>query len=228
MANVVTVKAPSQRITIVVHPRNSDEALLKVEDALQQVLDFLRVAEDAKLSLGVSDVDFEWRLEWASTNSPFTLSAIAEPIGPSVDISDFVDVVKVRCAKAIRNCLDGVSAPNWLTPSSTEALFSLFQRNTNGLESTFIDFDGTIDPIEIDRAHAEYALPALDQVVHLVEEDIPQRDVYGELDGRIVSVGRYRNKPAFQLHTLLYGPVWCVLSPSLIGRYGNNQSLADV
>jgi hypothetical protein len=205
--------------------------MLRVDDALQQVLDFLKLSDDAKALLEVGEAAFEWRLEWASTNSPFTLSAIAEPVGAELpDVVEYAEGIKLRVSGALQDCASGLPPPRWLSPHSARALVSLFRRNANGLASTLIDFDGTAPAIEIDRALAEKVVPTLEiEMVHLLQEvEIPVRYAYGELDGRIVSAGRYRNRPAFQLETMLYGLVWCVLSPELAERCGVLQSLADV
>jgi hypothetical protein len=229
MATELTAES-DRRITIVVRPGESDDALLSVEDALQQVLDFLRLAQDAKASLENLDVDFEWKLEWASTNSPFTLRAIAEPLGgkSDKDISASVEAVKARSAKLIRDCAAGLPVPAWV--ASTEALYSLFERNAKNLSRTMIEFDGAVGSVEIDRASAEKAFEVFEDIplAAFQEVNIPRRQAYGEIDGRMVMAGRFFNKPAFQLQTILYGLVWCLVSPEFVQRLGTAHSLAEV
>ena len=44
----------------------------------------------------------------------------------------------------------------------------------------------------------------------------------------MVAAGRYRSRPAVQIRSELYGFVWCVLSPNVIERFGNEHKMADV
>jgi hypothetical protein len=51
---------------------------------MMQVLDYIRLFEDAQ-SIGNPHERFDWKLESASTNSPFRVVALAEPFNPTVD-----------------------------------------------------------------------------------------------------------------------------------------------
>lgn len=61
---------------------------------MQQVLDLLRLFEVVERQRGRPHEAFEWRLERASTASPFTVVALAEAVDPAVDVSDHVAAVK--------------------------------------------------------------------------------------------------------------------------------------
>lgn len=213
------------RLVITVRPSSRHEGRLTVDDALQQVLDFLRVAEEAKSSLGRVHENFEWYLFRASTNSPFTVVAIAEPIDPTADITAHVVAVKETTARAFRRIVDGQPAPGWLTPAGTIALKDFFKRNANGINSTILDLEG-VDRIEVDHDHAESAALSLEPSV--LEHEIPARVAHGEIEGRLAAVGRYRNRPALFLSTSMYGPVSCVLADHLIEPWGDGQKVSDV
>ena len=66
------------RVVITIHPTVSDERLLGVADAMQQVLDHIKLFEDAQQAMGDPHSRFEWKLERASTNTPFTVVAVAD------------------------------------------------------------------------------------------------------------------------------------------------------
>jgi hypothetical protein len=68
------------RLVITIHPTPSDEGLLRVSDAMEQVIDALRVFEQAERVLVSPEEYFEWRLERASAGSPFTVVAVADPL----------------------------------------------------------------------------------------------------------------------------------------------------
>lgn len=212
-------------ITITVVASSRDDGRLTVDDALQQVLDFLRVAADAKTALGRVHEDFEWLLESASTNSPLTVVATAEPLSPQVDISKYVDEVEDMTARTFRDVEHGLPPPNWLSPKGGSALREFFKRNTNGIAATFVDF-GNRGRLEITHDQAISALPTV-ELLNLTER-IPARTAHGEIEGRFAGVGTYHKKPALFLRTTLYGDVWCVLAPHLIEQWGDAQRLSDV
>ncbi len=57
----------SARVIITIEPDPSEDGLLKVDDALKQVLDYFLVARDVQLAAGRPHEAFDWRLESAST-----------------------------------------------------------------------------------------------------------------------------------------------------------------
>jgi hypothetical protein len=227
MSDDVTVKSV-QRLVITVRPSPSDDGLLTVQDAMEQVLDFLRVADNAKSWLEREKEDFVWRLQSASANSPFTVVAVAEALEAGADISDYVGAVKKATHDALEKCSEGIPAPAWVTSQTVGALYSLFSRNANGVASTLVDFEGDVGSIQIDDDAVENALPVLVTPELFDEENIPARIAFGEIDGRLVSVGRYQRRPAIQLVTSLYGTVWGVLPDHLVEEYGGEQTIGDV
>src|SRR5437773_2041096 len=90
------------RISITIHPTASDEALLTVADAMQQVIDTIEVFEQAERSIVSPHESFVWRLEKATTNSPFTIVAIAEPRNPTVNVTEHVRRVKAEVSSGVR------------------------------------------------------------------------------------------------------------------------------
>jgi hypothetical protein len=195
---------------------------------MEQVLDFLRVADNAKSWLEREREDFVWRLQSASANSPFTVVAVAEALEAGADVSDYVGAVKKATYDALEKCSEGLPAPAWVTSQTADALYSFFRRNANGVASTLVDFEGDVGSIQIDYDDVENALPVLITPELFDEENIPTRTVFGELDGRLVSVGRYQRRPAVQLITPLYGTVWGVLPDHLVKEYGGEQTIGDV
>lgn len=198
---------------------------------MQQILDFLRVAEDAKAHLGWAGFDFEWRLEKASTNSPFSLTAVAEPIAHDADpstITGHVKEVENVTAAAFRDVSRGLPAPSWLSPDGAASLAQIHRRTLTVLDSTNFDFSGDVGKIEVANDQASVALTVLERSSPAAPEQFPLRVVHGELQGRLVSVGRWRNYPAFQITSTQYGLIWCVVSERLMEQFGGEQTLTDV
>jgi len=61
-----------------------------------------------------------------------------------------------------------------------------------------------------------------------IPEDIPERLAYGDINGQLISVGRYYRKPAFQVLNNLYGSVWCVVARNLMDELGDESTIKDV
>jgi hypothetical protein len=216
------------RVVITIHPTLSDEGLLSVADAMQQVLDWVRLFEDAQNALGRPHDGFEWKLENASTNSPFTVVAIAQPVNPAVDVSPLVRRVKQDVASGIRGLISRGSTAPWMTQGSLALATSIFARNRNGIGETDVEFD--IDNVvSIRREEAEAGIMAIESInVMMLDQDIPARQSFGEIEGVMIAVGRYRNRPAIQIKSELYGFIWCALGRDLIAEFGNEHAMAEV
>lgn len=215
-------------IVITIRPP-SDEALLTVSDAMRQVLDTLAVFEAAERSLGQPHSAFAWRLEKATTNSPFTVTALAEADNATVAISDHVTKVKAEVASGINELIERGTPPRWMEPSDITTLRNVFTRNQTGIGSTNIDLEnGNVVSITPRRAEAGLrALAAINAAIDVLS-DLQDREAYGEIEGVMLAAGRYRNKPAIQVRSELYGFFWCILSDALVAHWGSEQSMADV
>jgi hypothetical protein len=217
------------RLVITIRPDPSDDGLLRIEDAFRQVLDALQLFEQAERSLGEPHAAFVWRLEKASTESPFTVVAVAESVDPAIDVTPQVARTKALVASGVRNLIAHAEPPSWLQRETMPVVKEIFVRNLNGISSTKIDFEvPTIDPISIDRAGASDGLRAVEAIDPLEASDIPERLAYGEIEGQLVAAGRYARRPAIQINTHFYGGVWCVLGEALVSRFGGEHKLAEV
>jgi len=215
-------------IVITIRPP-SDEALLTVSDAMRQVIDMLAVFEAAERGLGDPHSAFAWRLEKASTNSPFTVVARAEPEEPSSQIAEHVARVKTEVATGIRGLIERGMPPRWMEPSDITSLRSIFSRNQAGIASTDIDLENG-NVVSITPASADAGLRALAAINAAVDvvASLQEREAYGEIEGVMIAAGRYRNRPAIQVRSELYGFFWCVLSNTLVAEWGSEHSMADI
>ncbi len=219
------VSSPENRISVTVRPPPGDDGLLKVEDALQQVLSFLRIVEEQKNLSVAAHEDFEWRLVSATTNSPFTVVAVAVPLNPTVNVTPRVVETKTRSAALIRDMTRGQPIPAWMSAEGRTAVRDFFRRNANGIDATVINFEG-VEVVSVEHAVAESVAEAL--APFELDAHTPARTAHGEIEGRLLAVGRYRNKPALNLRTALYGTVWCVLADSLVEKWGDEQKISAV
>jgi hypothetical protein len=217
------------RLEITIRPEPSDDGLLRISEAFQQVLDTLKLFEQAARSFGDPHAAFVWRLEKASTSSPFTIVALAEAVDPAIDVTPQVARVKASVATAVRNLIAHGNAAPWMNRESVLVAKELFSRNLNGIGRTDINFEApTIDIISIDRDQASAGLRAVEAINPIDTSDIPERIAHGEVEGQMLAAGLYNRRPAIQIRTHLYGFVWCVLSDALVKRFGGERKLADV
>jgi hypothetical protein len=216
------------RVVITIRPTVSDDKLLSVADAMQQVLDHIKLFEDAQQAMGDPHTRFEWKLEKASTNSPFTVVAVAQAVDPAVDISAAVTRVKSDVAQGLRSLMTRGETPRWMTQGSFAAAKSIFARNLNGIGETDIDFDeGEI--VSIKPEQASVGITALDAInIMAFEQDLGPRVSFGEIEGVMLAAGRYRNREAIQIKNEMYGFIWCTLSKELIAKFGDEHSMSDI
>jgi hypothetical protein len=217
------------RLVITIRPQPSDDGRLQVRDAFQQVLGTLELFEQAQRALGSPHTSFVWRLEKASTGSPFTIIAVADPVDPAIDVAPQVARVKATVASGVRNLIGHGEPPPWLERDTIPVVREIFRRNLNGIAATEIDFEApSIDPLSIDRAQATAGLRSVEAINPMDAADIPKRIAYGEIEGQMLAAGLYSRRPAIQIRTDLYGFVWCVLSDNLVTRFGSEHRLAEI
>lgn len=217
------------RVVITIHPTVSDDRLLSVADAMQQVLDHMTLFEDAQLALGEPpNARFEWRLEKASTNSPFTVVAVAQAANPAVNVSAPARRVKAEVSRGLRSLIERGVPPPWMTQNSLAVAKNIFARNLNGIGTTDINFEDG-DVLSITPVEAKAGINTLDALnVMAFEQDLAPRVSFGEIEGVMLAAGRYRNREAIQIRNEMYGFVWCTLSQDLIARFGDEHSMSDI
>jgi len=195
---------------------------------MQQVIDALNIFIDAERSFTSPHEAFEWKLESATTNSPFTVVAVAHGLDSRVDISGHVGRVKSAVASGLRNLIERGERAPWMDSDAIERTKALFARNQNGIAATIINFDDAAEPLTIDPGAAGAALRAIEGITAINMADLPERVAFGEIEGVMIAAGRYRNRPAIQMRTDLYGFIWCQLSEPLVEKFGGEHQMADV
>lgn len=215
-----------ERFVITIRPTPTDEGLLRVDDAMQQVIDALKLFQAAQRDLG-AESRFDWRLERASTSSPFTVVALAEATERGADVSEYVKQVNSAVSLGMRNLVERGEPPAWLDTDALQAARNLLARNSNGIGETDIDVGIEGEEVAIDHAKAERGMRAL-AGRYAIDVDLPERIAFGEIEGVMVAAGRYRNQPAIQIRSELYGFVWCPLSKAVVARFGNEHTVSEI
>lgn len=217
-----------ERIVITIHPSPTDDGLLTVADAMRQVLDALKIFEQAAGAMAAPEESFEWRLEKASTNSPFTVTAVASPRNPKVDITAHVRQVKATVRSGLKDLVEDNAPSWWMKPETVTVARDVFARNLNGIWRTDIELAPN-ETFFVDRKIATDGLQAIEAINAInVGAGLAERVAWGEMQGVMVAAGRYRNKPAIQIRTDIYGFIWCQLPNVLIEKFGNEHTMRDV
>ena len=139
-------------LVITIHPSPSDEGLLRVSDAMQQVIDALRVLEQAERALVSPQESFEWRLERASAGSALTVVAVAKPINPIVDVTPHVTRVKAEGSRGMRDFISrGVPPPADIPIPSLD---SRIRRSSQKWLKDFRENDSTAPAASVKRGSA--------------------------------------------------------------------------
>ena len=218
-----------ERLIITIHPAKSDEGMLGVADAMQQVLDLLRLYEQADQGGDEPDgTSYVWRLERASTNSPFTISALAEARDMVTDVAPRVQRAKAAVASGLRGLVERNELAPWMGREAMAVARSVFARNQNGIGETEIAFDDH-NKFVINRGLADSGIRAIEAIDPTnVDAFVGSREAWGEVQGPMVAAGRYKNKAAVQMMTDQYGAVWCQLSDSEVHDLGDNVKIGTV
>lgn len=215
-----------ERIVITIRPSGNEK--LDVSDAMQQVVDYFKLLNEAKKAATSPEEPFTWRLERASTNSPFTVEAVAESVRPHVDISRQAQQSKREFASAIRGILQDQSPAWWMNASSIQIAGNIFRRNTNGIANTEIEI-ATDDRLVIDQEQAIKGVNAVSGISAISAEDIHARTAYGEVRGTMVGAGSFYNSPAIQIRTEQYsGVIYCILPTKLVNEFGGAHEMKEI
>jgi len=216
-----------ETLVITITPR-PDEPLLRVEDAMLQVLDLLRLHSEARRAVARPEEAFDWTLEKASAQSPFTVTARADPRDRGADITSYVREVNREFSTGLSELTERGVAPWWMDPDSLTLAAALFKRNENGIGVTEVRAAG-IAPVRIDRQRATAGVKTISTVDILsVDAAAGEGEAWGEVRGAVAQVGTYYKQPALRLLTAEYGVVWCRLLPEVAGPFGHETTLEDI
>ena len=204
VAEAQTLKAS---VTFTVEPSDGHHDVLTIQDAFQQAIDFFDLLTDEGESYVV------WKLEMASTNSPFTCQG--EPVdtrtwaGAFDAVSDRVEVVE----RNFKRIASGLDFDETFPKSKIEIARKILKRNTNGIGRSTAKFFDKADPVSI---HRENAVHYFTQVLSPVESlhsylfSRTSRQERGSIDGRIVEIGTDYDVPAIRLEEHNSGRrIWC-------------------
>ena len=192
-------------IKLVIHPSGSDDESLTVADAMQQVLDYFKLLDKAVTAHGGQSASIVWQLQSASTNSPFTIEATAVSASPGKSVEAEAIASASLLAEGLNQIMHEHHPPVWMDAEAQLILHGLLKRSQNGIRQTDFYLPGSNKPVLIETASAQRAAEVLqpELAVHtLVQSDLTHSEL-GSVEGRVVGLRTYYNKPAIILYSLL-------------------------
>ena len=191
----------------------------------QQAIDFFDLLTDE------AEQHVVWKLEMASTNSPFTCQG--EPVdvrtwaGAYAPVEERVSIVE----RNFRRIAEGKDFDDTFPREKIETFRRMLRRNTNGVGLTRATFAEDEEAIEVSQNTAkryfEQVLTPAESLHSYLFSRTSRREV-GSLEGRIVEIGTDYDAPALQIKEHNTGrPIWCRVSPGKVQEIGSEMKAND-
>jgi hypothetical protein len=225
------MKATENRIKVVVYPSAMGDDSLTVADAMQQVLDYFALLSKAEAKDSGSAVRVVWRLESATTNSPFTVEASAVSSDPEVSVERRALNARNALQDGLGKLLRGEAKPLWFDSDAEVVMRRIIVRNLNGIGRTDIIADLDTNPIILDHRAARKAqifldLKAAEEAAQI--EDLSRKE-YGSVEGQATGLTTHYAKPALLIRERLSGrEIKCVLPAADAAAIGAQHQWNEV
>lgn len=221
------------KVKLIVYPSGTGGENLTVADAMQQVLDYFTLLSKAEARDQSNPANVVWRLERATTNSPFTVEATAVSSIPDLPIDAQAYQARIAFNEGITKLLRGEEKPIWFDGDAEDAMRRIIGRNLNGIGRTDVDIGLGEDslPIILDHRTARRAQNFLDiqaaQEAALVE-DLSRKE-YGSVEGQAIGLTTHYRKPALVIRERLSGrELKCVLPAASATSIGSQHQWNEV
>jgi len=220
-----------KRIKFKITPSESVANLLTVEEAMQQILDYVSILKGADDSLDDKENRIVWKLVEATTNSPFTLTVEAYATDANVSVDARANEVTQIFRRGMESVITKGEIPAWLEKKTLMGtpLQNVLKRNMNGIGRTDIELGDNIRPIMISHRTADTGIKNI-ALSELKEETQDFTHVaYGTIEGQIRNVNTYYNKPSFTIQDRLTNQeARCVVQSDLAVKIGPEHTLEEV
>jgi len=175
-------------IRFTIRAQNAETDAPTVEDLVAQIGDWnsiVRGVEEAIAEDGVSEI--EWRVTGASKNSPLAFDLTAFPRRHGMNIERRTRRVKEAISTGLSALRSKPERPSYFTEPVLEKAEKLFERVTNGLSLTKIEFGDDLPTTEITPPEAKLAAKNVSAVRKPKEK--PYREI-GSVEGTLQRVER--------------------------------------
>ena len=214
-----------RKVTFTVEPSEAHHEILTVRDAFQQAIDFFDLLTDE------ADKHVVWKLEMASTNSPFTCQGVPVDVrtwaGAHAYVEERVSIVE----RNFRRIAEGKDFDDAFPREKLETAQRILRRNMNGVGLTRATFFDDAEAVELSQNVAtryfEHVLTPAESLHSFLFSRTSRREI-GSLEGRIVEIGTDYEAPALQIKEHNTGrPIWCRVSPEKAQEIGSELRAND-
>jgi hypothetical protein len=160
----------------------------KVDDFLNQIRDYFEILDGVEQAIAEDGINaIEWRIIGATSNSPIALEAQAFPAVYAMNIDRRVETVTRQTALGLQQISTRRERPAYFTDKVLARAERLFERVTNGLETTVVDFGDELPKLEITPTIAKEAAANVRSL--LTPPDKPYTEL-GSIEGTARSIDR--------------------------------------
>jgi len=127
-----------------------------VDDLLDQVRDYFEILKGVEEAIAEDGSQaIEWRIVSATTNSAIALEAAAFAKDFAVDISQRAEIVARSASYGLRQLQTAGGRPSYFTNRVLLRAEKLFERVTNGLQQTTVDYGPDLPHLDLLPANAK-------------------------------------------------------------------------
>jgi hypothetical protein len=204
------------------HEFDKDTTAPTADDLLDQIRDYLEIFRGVERALAEDGQNaIEWRVINASRQNPILMQLEAYPKQYAVDIAQRVNAVARNTAAGLAELVSAPTRPRFFSDATLERVERTFERVTNGLDLSGIDFGSDDIPAHrITKASAHGA--ARNAKLAQTPEDRPYREL-GAIEGMFRSVERdgHGHKLLWIKHRLTGDEVKCQLEGDALNLVGD-------
>jgi hypothetical protein len=150
-----------------------------------RVFEILNGVEQAVAEDGRRAVD--WRVTKATTNTPIEIELAAFPKDFGINIDHRVDIVTKHTAIGLSALQIRADRPEFFTDEVLTHAERLFERVTNGLDRTSIDYGKTLPTLDLTPAHARQAIANVRATI--TPKARPYKEL-GSIEGNVQKIER--------------------------------------
>lgn len=194
-----------------------------VEDLLDQVRDYFEILKGVEQAVAGDGANaIEWRVTKASTNSPISFEVEAYARDFAVNIDRRVEIVARQTAMGLAQLEESGERPPYFTDAVLARAERIFERVTNGLDKTVVDYGPDLPVMDLTP---QIARRAAANVNTALRPDLKPYEEIGSIEGYIDSIEKDGwGKPIVRIRLRLNGEIIkCVVSGQALAALEEHQ-----
>lgn len=194
-----------------------------MEDLLDQVRDYFEILKGVEEALAEDGTQaIEWRIIHASSNSPIALEAAAFSRTYATSVEQRADIVARQTALGLRQLQHMGERPSYFTNRVLVRAEKLFDRVTNGLRQTTVDYGPDLPPMDLTPTIAKAAGDNTRQVLRPANQPYKEQ---GSIEGYAHSIERDGwGRPILYVRQRLTGEtVKCIVTGEALAELETHQ-----